>query len=178
MSKTNNFIFKGLLIIAWIIFIGLCIEAGGLLVNFFVAHYEPDFVKNLYQKLDLTAIFKESKLAFYGIYSLILFVAILKAYLFYIVIKLMHNMDLLKPFSTFVSRQILLLSYYTLTIGLVSYIGKQFSNNLTYYGLNSYNLNQFWEDSQAYILMGAVIYIIATIFKKGVAIQNENDLTV
>ena len=40
------------------------------------------------------------------------------------------------------------------------------------------NLNQFWADSQAFILMGAVIYIIATIFKKGVDIQNENDLMV
>ena len=40
------------------------------------------------------------------------------------------------------------------------------------------NLNQFWADSQAFILMAAVIYIIATIFKKGVEIQNENDLTV
>jgi hypothetical protein len=39
-------------------------------------------------------------------------------------------------------------------------------------------LNQFWEDSQAFILMAAVVYIIATIFKKGVEIQNENDLTV
>ncbi len=40
------------------------------------------------------------------------------------------------------------------------------------------NLKQFWTDSQALILMGAVVYIIATIFKKGVDIQNENDLTV
>jgi len=40
------------------------------------------------------------------------------------------------------------------------------------------NLNQFWADSQAFILMGAVIYIIATIFKKGVDIQNENELTI
>ena len=34
MSKRNNFVFKGLHIVAWIIFVGLCIEAGGLLVNF------------------------------------------------------------------------------------------------------------------------------------------------
>jgi len=40
------------------------------------------------------------------------------------------------------------------------------------------NLSKFWADSQSFILMGAVIYIIATIFKKGVDIQNENDLTV
>ena len=39
-------------------------------------------------------------------------------------------------------------------------------------------LNKFWTDSDAFILMGAVIYIIATIFKKGVDIQTENELTV
>jgi hypothetical protein len=39
-------------------------------------------------------------------------------------------------------------------------------------------LNQFWADSQAFIIMAAVVYVIATIFSKGVALQNENDLTV
>ncbi len=46
------------------------------------------------------------------------------------------------------------------------------------YGFVANDLDQFWTSSQAFILMGAVIYIIATIFKKGVDIQNENDLTV
>ncbi|HCM77099.1 MAG TPA: DUF2975 domain-containing protein, partial [Cytophagales bacterium] len=44
MSKTNNFIFTGLKIVAWIIFVGLCIEAGGLIVNFFFSLYKPEFV--------------------------------------------------------------------------------------------------------------------------------------
>ena len=39
-------------------------------------------------------------------------------------------------------------------------------------------LNQFWGESEAFILMGAVVYIIAVIFKKGVEIQDEHDLTV
>jgi uncharacterized membrane protein YedE/YeeE len=47
-----------------------------------------------------------------------------------------------------------------------------------HHGFVTDSLNKFWADSQAFILMGAVIYIIAIIFKKGVAIQNENDLTV
>ena len=34
MSKKNQLVFKGLTIVAWIIFVGLCIEAGALLVNF------------------------------------------------------------------------------------------------------------------------------------------------
>lgn len=178
MSKTNNFVFWSLYIVAWLIFVGLSIEAGGLIVNFFFSFYNPDFVQNLYQKLDLTEMYKESRLAFFGVYSFILVISILKACLFYTVIRLMHKMDLKKPFSTFVARQILQVSYYTLSIGLLSYIARQLVKNLMHHGFVPDNLNQFWADSQAFILMGAVIYIIATIFKKGVDIQTENDLTV
>ncbi len=90
----------------------------------------------------------------------------------------MHKMDLSKPFSNFVARQISLISYFTLSIGLLSHIARHLVKNLMHYGFVPENLNQFWADSQAFILMGAVIYIIATIFKRGVDIQNENDLTV
>lgn len=178
MAKTNNFVFWGLYIIAWLIFIGLSIEVGGLAVNFFFSLFKPEFVQNLYQKLDLSEMYKYSKMAFLGIYSFILLISILKAVLFYIVIRLMHKMDLTKPFNTFVSNQILQISYYTISIGLLSYVAKQVAKSLMHYGFDTNNLNQFWADSQAFIVMGAVIYIIATIFKKGVDIQNENDLTV
>ena len=178
MSKTNNFVFWALYIVAWLIFVGLSIEAGGLIVNFFFSLFKPEILPNLYQKLDLTLMYKDSKLAFFGIYSFILIISILKACLFYIVIRLMHKMDLSKPFSTFVAKQISQISYFTLSIGILSYIARQSAKNLTHYGYVTDGLNQFWVDSEAFIIMGAVIYIIATIFKKGVAIQNENDLTV
>lgn len=178
MSKTNNFVFKGLHIVAWFIFVGLSIEAGGVIVNFFFSLYKPEFVQNLYQKLDLTAMYRDSRFAFFGIYGFILAISILKAGLFYLVVMLMYKMDLSKPFDVFVARQISKISYFTLSIGLLSYIAREFVVNLTRHGFITENLNQFWADSQAFILMGAVIYIIATIFNKGVAIQDENDLTV
>lgn len=178
MSKTNNFVFWGLYIIAWLIFVGLSIEAGGLIVNFIFSLYNPEFVQNLYQKLDLTDMYKDNRLAFFSIYSFILIISILKACLFYVVIRLMHKMDMSKPFSTFVASQILQISYYTISIGLLSHIARQLVKNIVYQGFVADNLNQFWADSEGFILMGAVIYIIATIFKKGVDIQNENDLTV
>lgn len=178
MSKTNNFVFKGLHIVAWFIFVGLSIEAGGVIVNFFFSLYKPEFVQNLYQKLDLTAMYQDSRFAFFGTYSFILAISVLKAGLFYLVVMLMYKMDLSKPFDVFVARQISKISYFTLSIGLLSYSAREFVGDLTRHGFITENLNQFWADSQAFILMGAVIYIIATIFKKGVAIQDENDLTV
>jgi len=178
MSKSNNLVFKGLYIVAWVIFVGLSIEAGGLIVNFVFSIYKPEFVPNLYQKLDLSELYKSSKWVFFGIYSFILFISILKAHLFYVVIRLLGKLNLSKPFNSFVSEQITQISYYTFSIGILSYIARQTAKNVQHHGFAIDNLNEFWADSQAFILMAAVIYVIATIFKKGVEIQNENDLTV
>jgi hypothetical protein len=178
MSKTNKFVFTGLHIVAWIIFVGLCIEAGALIVNFIFSIYKPEFVKNLYQKLDLSEMYNRGKWAFFSMYSFILFISLLKAYLFYMVIELLWKLNLAKPFNNFVSKRITQISYTTFSIGIISYIARQTAKNLQHYGFVIDNLNEFWADSQAFILMAAVIYVIATIFKKGVEIQNENDLTV
>jgi len=178
MQKRNNFVFICLHIVAWAIFIGLCIEAGGLLVNFVCSIYKPEFVKNLYQKLDLSEMYNRSRWAFFSIYSLILVVALLKAYLFYIVVMLMHKIDLSKPFNSFVSKEITKISYCTFSIGILSYTARQTAKNLQHRGYAIDNVTQFWGDSEAFILMAAVIYVIATIFKKGVEMQTENDLTV
>lgn len=178
MSKVNNIVFQCLHIVAWLIFVGLCIEAGGLIVNFIFSLYKPEFVPNLYQKLDLSDMYQRSKWAFFSMYSFILVIAILKAVLFYVVIRLVSKIDLSKPFNSFVSRQISQISYYTLSIGLLSYIARESAENLTQRGFVTDSLNPFWADSQAFILMAAVIYVIATIFKKGIEMQSENDLTI
>ena len=177
-TKRNIVLFKSLHIVAWIIFVGLCIEAGALIVNFIFSLFKPEFVQNLYQKLDLHKMYNLSKWAFYGMYGFILAISVLKAILFYVVIRLIGKLNLSKPFSTYVAVQITKISYYTLSIGLVSYLAQQISKDLLHRGFEIDTLNQFWADSQAYILMSAVIYVIATIFSRGVEIQNENDLTV
>ena len=178
MSKTNNYVFTGLLIVAWIIFVGLCIEAGGLVVNFLYSLYKPHVVQNLYQKLDLMPIFQKSKWIFYCLYSFILSLAILKSLLFYQLVILLHKMDLEKPFNSFVSDKISQISYCTLSVGIVGYLARQFTNYLNHRDLTTNHIEQFWVDSNAFILMGAVIYVIAVIFKKGVDLQTENDLTI
>jgi hypothetical protein len=178
MPKTKDFVFKGLHIVAWAIFVGLCIEAGGLITNFIFSIYKPEFVGNLYQKLDLSEMYNHSKWAFFGMYGFIMFIAFLKAYLFYLVIRLLSKLNLSKPFNSFVSEQIAQISYCTFSIGIFSYVARQIAKSLLHYGYSIDKLDEFWEDSQAFILMAAVIYIIAAIFKKGVEIQNENDLTV
>jgi hypothetical protein len=176
--KPNYFIFKALTVNAWIIFVGLCIEAGALLVNFVFSLYNPAVLKNLYQKLDLSAMYERSAATFYSMYAFILIIAFFKAGLFYDVIKLVSKFDLDRPFSSFVLKKITLISYMTFMIGLVSIAARQTAKNLSHKGYDVNSLNDFWVDSQAYILMAGVIYAIAMIFKRGIEIQNENDSTI
>ena len=178
MTKRNNFVFIGLQIVSWVIFVGLCIEAGALIVNFVYSLFKPEIVHNLYQKLDLSQMYNTNIWVYFGMYGFILTISILKAYLFYVVVRLLHKIDLLKPFSSSVAYQIKNISYITLGIGIFSLIAREISRSMVHYGLENDTLNQFWEDGSAFLLMAAVVYVIATIFSRGVEIQNENDLTV
>lgn len=178
MAKRDNYVFLGLQIVAWIIFVALCIEAGALLVNFIYSLFKPEVVKNLYQKLDLSQIYSVNRWVYFGVYSFILFISALKAYLFYVVIKLLSKLDLAKPFSSFVSGHITKISYITVSVGIISYIAREVTRGLVHYGFDTAPLAPFWADSRAYILMAAVLYVIAVIFARGVELQDENDLTV
>jgi hypothetical protein len=178
MNAKNNFVFIVLNILAWIIFVGLSIEAGGLIVNFLFSVFKPEMVPNLYQKMDLSELYNSSQWAFYSMYSFVLVISILKCILFYIVIMLLLKLDLEKPFNTFVSQQITQISRNTLLIGILSYIARETTKNLLHRGYEIDQLNQFWVDYNAFILMAAVVYVIAVIFKKGIEIQSENDLTI
>jgi small-conductance mechanosensitive channel len=178
MKAKNNFVFIVLNIVAWIIFVGLSIEAGGLIVNFLFSVFKPEMVPNLYQKMDLSELYNSSQWAFYSMYSFVLVISILKCILFYIVIMLLLKLDLEKPFNTFVSQQITQISRNTLLIGILSYIAQKIAKRLENCDFETEQLNQFWVDSTAFFLMGLVIYVIAVIFKKGIEIQSENELTI
>lgn len=178
MTKRNNLVFIFLHVISWIIFVGLCIEAGALIVNFIFSLFKPEIVQNLYEKLDLSQMYNTNIMVYLGMYGFILTISILKAYLFYVVIMLLLKLDLEKPFSTYVAGRFKNISYITLGIGIFSLVAREISRNMVHYGLEADSLNKFWEDGSAFILMAAVVYVLATIFSRGVEIQNENDLTV
>ena len=178
MGKKNIFMFKVLTVVAWIIFVGLCIEAGGLLVNFIYSLFKPEVVKYLYNKLDLSEMYNRSKEVYIVMYVFILVIAILKSILFYNVIQLTSKLDLAKPFSGFVSKKISSISYITFVIGFVSIVERQTAKNLSQKGYDIDMLNAFWVDSQAYIFMAGVIFIIAKIFNRGIELQTENDSTI
>ena len=163
---------------AWFIFVGLCIETGTLAVNFGYSLWNPLVLKNLYNKLDLSDLYQRRQYLIFLIYGFILSISFLKAFLFYEVIKLVGKLDLQKPFSVFVSKQISRIRTVTFSIGVLSIVATRVVQNISEKGFEVNQLNEYWTDGSAFIFMAAIIIIIDTIFKRGIELQSENDLTV
>ena len=178
MTKDSILTFRFLRVIAWLIFIGLCIEAGAILVNFVYSIWKPEIVKHLYNDLDLSNMYSRGKHVFFWMYGLILFVYLAKAFLFYLVIELVQKLDITKPFSPFVTQKINQISIFTFVVGVVSSIGRYSTKYLAIGEIEINQLSAFWVDDKAFMLMSGVLFVIASIFKVGVSLQNENDLTV
>lgn len=178
MRKTNFIIYISMQVFAWLIFVGLCVEAGGYLVNFIFSIIKPEVVERLYQKLDLSSIFIQSRFDFFLVYSFILTTALLKAFLFYQVILLTFKLDLAKPFNQSAAQLVARISYCTFLVGVLSVIAQQSIKVFKFNDEVTLHLERIWSGGSAFILMAGVIFIIAVIFKKGVEIQHENDLTV
>ena len=174
----SRYLLKFLEVVSWIIFVGLCIEAGALIVNFVISFYKPEIIDRLYQKLDLISVYNQSNWAYYCTCSAIIFISVLKAHLFYVVISLLAKLDLDKPFSTFVADKISSISNVAFTIGITSYLTQKSVERLLGERYDINKMNGFFVDSEAFIMTAAIIYVIAVIFKRGIELQNENDLTV
>ena len=128
--------------------------------------------------MDLTELFTQSELYFGILFGLAIGVNGLKAYTFYLITLIFQYLNLHKPFSQEVSRLISKISYFILAVGLLGVIAQGISDELAKKGFPVTNANQQWDDYSAFLMMAAVVFVIAQIFKKGLELQSENDLTV
>jgi hypothetical protein len=170
-----------LLVIAWIIFVGLSIDAGAFIVNAIFTIANPSVIKHLWQQADLSQLFAYDRGHYFVMNLIIGIVLCAKAWLFYQVISTLHNkdLDLAQPFSIKIRRLIVLLSYAALLIGLFSSYGVNYSNWLAGKGIRMPGIDAMRiGGADVWLLMAVILFIIAQMFKKGIEIQTENDLTI
>ncbi|WP_291403295.1 DUF2975 domain-containing protein [Daejeonella sp.] len=165
-------------IIIWSIFIGLCIEAGALLFTFFYSFVKPGVALDLYEGINLYSLLTQNSWFYVGLVALILSISILKAQLFYTMIRIFFKIDLIHPFSKEIAKLISTLSYITLEIGLFLLITKSFVSWLLKRGFAPEGVQSYLSGAFEYFLLSALIFAIAQVFRRGVEIQKENDLTV
>jgi hypothetical protein len=172
-------ILKVLHILAWIIFVGLCIQAGGFIVTAVFTLAKPTIVDRLWQQVDLTALFQYDHGHFFVEILLLSIVAVAKAWLFYLIVKLLYDkkLNLEQPFNNGVRDFIFKIAYAAFLIGVFSLWGLNYAEWLINKGVHIADLTALG-GGDAWLFMSVALFVIAQIFKKGIEIQTENELTI
>ncbi len=175
MTTFNSTLLKVMNVIFWIVFIGLCIKTGAILISFLVTLFvNPDGAKNLYLGLDLFELYSINKLYYVQTASFLIALTGLKAFIAYFVVRFFLKFRLSKPFSTDLTDLFLKISYFSVGAGILAIIADGYNKWLLTKGI----VVPITWGSEEIIFFGGVIYIFALIFKKGTELQSENDLTV
>jgi hypothetical protein len=161
-------------VISWIIFIGLCINAGGIVISAIIDFIKDGDASALYSGLDLSELKQHSSRYYLYILSFLVPIAALKAYIWFLVVQLFSKINLEQPFTLSLSATISSISYYTLIVGILSIIAKSYDKWLSKKGID---LPLDWGASD-YLFMAGIVFIIGLIIKRGVEIQTENELTI
>lgn len=180
---TTTQVLKVLQVLSWIIFFGLCVEAGAILVNTFITLFiNPQGVKNFWESPGyLSAVHAFDRSHFIVITSVMIIVAVLKSIMFYTIVKLFTDkkLDMAQPFNMALKNFIAVLSYLALGIGLFSGSGANFAAWLAKQGAPVADLQSLHiAGADVWLFMAVILFVIAQVVKRGVEIQTENDLTI
>ncbi len=165
-------------VVIWSIFIGLCIQAGALLFTFVYSLFNPIVAENLYEGLNLSALLETEIWYYVGVVSILLFIMGQKAYLFYLMIRIFLKINLVHPFSQEVSKLISSISYVAFQIGVAIILASGIFKGLAKRGYELDSAPQLVGNGFEFLLMAALLIAIGIVYKRGVELQAENELTV
>jgi hypothetical protein len=178
MTHITKTIFNILNILAWITFVGLCIKAGTILCTSLLSLFiNPEAAKNLQPGLNLSALYKYSMVQFAAMLSMIILLAGLKAFIFYLVInmfkKLNHQHQLSTELSIFNAR----ITCIVLVIGLLTAVANNYTDLLINRGVSLKDVQEYLGSGNEFLLLGVILFFTARFFKKGIEIQSDNELS-
>jgi hypothetical protein len=181
INITTKQILNLLLVLAWVIFVGLSIEAGSFLTNIIFTFVNPGVVPHLWQQVDMPELFQFDRGYFMAVVLLFCIVSIAKAWLFYLIIRLLHNknVNVARTFSAIVQRFISHIAYFSILIGLFSISGIKYIEWLTKLGVKMPNTIYLQlSGGDVWLFLAVILFVIAQVYKRGIEIQSDNDLTI
>ena len=153
------------------------ILCGSQLLTLVASFINPDWAKRTYEvDLNIFSI-REHSTGFY-VYAMCLTIAVsaIKALIWYVVFVLLSKLKLQAPFSMEVEKKLEKIAYLLLCVWLVSSV---FWKIYSYYLSKATGVQLATNNSgDEYLFLAGMIYIISQVFKRGIEIQTENELTV
>jgi len=167
-----------LYIISWIIFIGVSIEAGSFITN---AIFTLTGNGEKAEQIGLENLYAFNPAYYVIIIVIMTIVAVMRAILFYLIIKLLHDkkFQMTQPFNSKTGRFIFNISYLAAGIGISSFWGAKYVESFVKQGAQMPGIQTLrFGGADAWLFMGATLLVIAHLFKRGIEIQTENELTI
>lgn len=166
-------------VLFWIVFIGLCIQTGAITYSFLVSLFlNEEATKNLYLELNLSDVRALGLFHYISIGLPIVIIFFLKTYMAYLAVKISTKLKLAQPFNITISNLITQISHVTLLISFFQLSAKTYYNGLIKEGSNLTSLQNYIGNGGEFLFLAGIIFIIAQVFKRGLEIQSENELTI
>jgi Protein of unknown function (DUF2975) len=168
-------------ILSWIVFLGLCIEAGGIIFNTVYALYKPIVAKHFWNGSNFSELYAYDKGHFITQTVLISIAAVMKALVFYMITKLFYDkkFSIAKPFTQDVTAVVFKIAYLCIGTSLFSFWGMRYAAWIKKLGIPIPDTEQLRiGGADVWLFMAIVLFVIGQVFKKGTQLQTENDLTV
>lgn len=182
MYIKTDYILMALHLLSWFIFVGICIEAGAIITHTVVTLLSgPEGAARFWKLVDLSDVYQYDQSRYVTVSSLIIIATVLKAILFFVIVKLFlgKHLNLEKPYNMASQRFVGNLAYLSLGIGFFTLWGAKVAVHLRQAGVSIPDLDNLkLAGADVWLFMGVILLIVAFIFKKGVELQNENDLTI
>lgn len=160
--------------LTWVVLIAFIIEGSAILYSYGVSYINPEAAKNLYNGLNLYNLMQFDFWFYSSTVSLLIALPLMKAWISYLVIKTLSSFSMRNPFTADVANRLESISYFSIGIWIVTLI----CNAQTRWLMK--RTGELFGDihSLEFIFVTGLVFIIAQVFKRGVEIQSENDLTV
>lgn len=164
-------------VLALLAAIGYSITWGSQLLTLVSSFINPEWAQRTYQ-VDLNLFSIREHSVWYYVYamSMTIAVSVLKSIIWYVVYDLLSKITLQSPFSIKVERKLETIAYLLFFVWI---IGSVFWKIYLHYLTQDTGVVLTANTSEdEYLFMAGMIYIVSQIFKRGIEIQEENELTV
>ncbi len=177
MKTKTEIVLEVLKYLAIIAAIGFSIECGAQILSFVTSFINRDWAERTYGAEPVWFQIRETNHWYYiQLMSMIIATSAIKAWIWYLIFDLLQKIQLKSPFSLFVTKRLERISYMLFSVWLVmTLIGKSYSHNLM--KATGIELPGKYI-SHEYFFIAGIVFILSQIIKRGIEMQEENQLTV
>ena len=160
-------------IVAWIALIGMSIKAGAILISYVVSLGNENASKDLYEGMNYFDYKQDSSVH----YTILVFYRVLQysvqAYMAFLVIKLLSNLNIERPFNSDALKKMQRIIYCLVFLWAIVV-----THNIHVGILEASTGIKATLLSSEFVYIAGIVYVFSLLFKRGLELQSENDLTI